>query len=899
MFTRTFATLNDAAKGPALELDQGALIVTCSTISTNRNRMVRGTVGRNTADGGVYGFECVFYASDPAQALASVTAVGLATATTVLTTYAGGTGAQNIGLLPGDGQIHRNAASIQTVDTIAQRVVITVVLDASNPAAPVVRFYANGAAVGTAIALAAATTYYPAVTVGSATAAYDLHAFCSFGQRKFKRPIARTGGGVVDGWYEGRAAPRNAYLIPVDSGGALVQNGGSTTAYAPRITNGEGFSFTRACSVWQWGGRTSGTSFGNLELDNRDGLYDFLCDQAYRDATVRISILDVTDHLAVYPTKNRMTLATGVLDSVESIGEDGIRIRVKDTLARLQKPLQTDIFLPYLDAGVANTPVPITLGACRNVQPVLTEQTKRTFVAHDAPLTNIGRVRDRGAPLSPYSTPPQYVPSPDLDGITLETMPIGKLTMDCSSVGSQVVIPGAADVLAGAGEFNAWPNPANPPTGWTSGGSGTVSRIGASAPFHASLFTSGFYEGQLGFVGVHLRTSAHVFQPGKNYRITFKIASSQGGASSYGAAGVPFGMMLRTDLGRLPPGAITPNMRPISAPNTPAFQNYTFTFSCPAGSALPLYIIVSAPQSTITGVGAGPGRVEVYDVKIELLGQVTATLPLDGIGWTDMYRELLERRGGLSAAEWDSSDTSIIDNTPRPIGLHIRETNNVQLSAAALAPLDSITGAMFTDAEGRVRIREFIDPRWWYRPGAPPIAIATSLLFDTTNTAFGMQDSPDNAPGLTTAVGARKNWSKFGDSDFVSDFDTVPAATRAQFRRDYQLQVTSTLSMSAAYAHAVNAPPLGTLFDSIEIAGAMLDRTLYSYSTLVPAPRFKKCTVFFDSLENIPIGYFGDYVLARYPRFGMENGVVLAVVDATYYPHGGMVDFTIWGGKDR
>lgn len=889
MASRTYAILNDAVKGPLLELSDGALIVSCNAVNTSASRMVRATVGRNTADGGVHGFECVFYG---VEALGAYAAVGITSERIGLSRRVGDTGANNIGIVPGLSTVNQNGASVATTELYGQRVVFSVVCDFTNPAIPTVSFYANGAFIYSKTI--SAGTWFPSVSVGNPADAYAMKAFVSFGQRKLKFPIPS-----VVGWYTIEAPPRTVRFLPTDSGGLVMDLGAGVLAdYLPRILNAEAFSFSRRCSVWAWKGRSAGTTFSQLEIDNLDGAYDDLADNDYRDAFVRISVIPMNVATVVYASASRVLVATGVIDKIDSNGEDSLRVTIKDPLVKLQRALQQDMFLPYLDEGVANSPISITLGACRNVAPVLIEQTARTFVAADAPLTNIAVARDKGAPLSPYSNPPQYVPTNDLSGVVVQTIPFGKFTLDISSVGSQVVIPGAADVLAGAGEFNAWPVPASPPTGWTGGGTGTRTRINASAPFQCSLFTSQSAEPSVGAYGVWIRSSATVFQPGKSYRITFKIAAASGGSSVYGDAGIAFGLMLRTALNNSAGNAITPNYRPINVPNSNAFPNYTFTYACASGGAAQyLYAMVVAPQSAVPGTGYGPGRVTFYDLKVELLGQTTADLPLQGITFVDYYREIYERRANMTSAEWSSVTAALLDKPTRAFGNHI-DGQAVTIEAAATAPLASVNGSMYTDANGVICVGELIDPRWFSRPGVKPVAISYAAEFDATKIKYGVKVETDLAKGLTNVVGARRNWSPYTDSDFVSDFSTVPAATRTKFKRTSQLLQTSALSLNSSYAHAVNAPPLHTLFDTIEPAIYELDKVLYPYSTQVTPPRFVKFTVFFDDIDSVLVLYFGSYINVTYPRFGFDNGTALAVVDTTTFPHGGIVEITAWGGTD-
>jgi len=162
MLSRTYAILDEAQKGPLLELEQAALIVACNANSTDNLRMVRGSVGRNTAVGGIFGFECVFYGTDD---LPGACSVGLAGTNTPLSDYVGGTGNNNVGILPGDGEIHQNGSSVASTEVYGQRVIFTVVADFSNPGVPTVYFYADGSLIDSVVVPAG--TYFPAVTAGS------------------------------------------------------------------------------------------------------------------------------------------------------------------------------------------------------------------------------------------------------------------------------------------------------------------------------------------------------------------------------------------------------------------------------------------------------------------------------------------------------------------------------------------------------------------------------------------------------------------------------------------------------------------------------------------------------------------------------------------------------------
>src|SRR5690606_5056723 len=127
--------------------------------------------------------------------------------------------------------------------------------------------------------------------------------------------------------------------------------------------------------------------------------------------------------------------------------------------------------------------------------PLLIDEANRIYQLADAPITNIAAMRDKGAPLDPNASPPQYTPALDASGAQLDTLPEGKFTCDISSEGAQVVIPGAVDVMNGEGILDDWPVALDPPTGWSDSSPtfGTITRFGTANSYsqdYVAVFTT-------------------------------------------------------------------------------------------------------------------------------------------------------------------------------------------------------------------------------------------------------------------------------------------------------------------------------------------------------------------------------------------------------------------------
>lgn len=884
---RVYATLDPGALGPSMELEQGGLIVTSNAASLNISRHARGNVATLA---GSYYFEAAFYGDG---ALLNQAAVGIVRATHSLAKYVGEQ-STGYGLKVGNGGVYSNNAQVVATDPVAKETYIGVYVDM---AALTCRWFINGSLL--AEVAISNSRWYPAVTV-SATEAYALRCYVNFGQYAFEYPVSVDSDRELvyaSGWHADYSGPGQLRLSPWRARAYHTRQGDSLelVSFAPRVTNADQFSYARRATVWTQGRAGSSASFGAIDIDNRDGAYDTVLGEDRRDQIAQIVMVDPDN-----PYNSGEVVATAVVDKVDAIAETGVRITLKDGMSLLKRTLQMRRFPPWADDGVANTPLPITLGAVRNVNPPLERAVDRVYRLSDAAITNIVAVRDKGALLDPNASPPQYTPNARADGIALETNAIGLLTVDMSNQGDQIIIPGADDVLAGAGLLTAWPNPAAAPTGWVWGaGTGnTLTRQGLAQAmpqdFVAAISTGDAYNPGIGESGAWLRYDTAALQPGRTYRIQFRLVRTFGPPSPV-VGGVQYGLLVRTDLTDSPLGAVSPHLVPLQAPQFGASgQAYTFTYTCPPGAARKLWFIASAARDG-GGAGYGLAGVVFYGVQVQLLGQIPPTLPLEGITLAAYMREICAR-AGIAEDEWVPADAQAIDDeTGYTFGVHINDEINVE--DALRLPLDSYCATLFTDHLNRYRVRRIVDPSTV--PDSDVVA-----WFTEHDIREGVTVRQDLAPGLTTQMGARTNWHVFADSDFVTDDLSVPPALRTQFKRASQFIETSPVTLSTAYRSAAQTTPLRSLFDDPAHAAAEVARVTSAYaagrirasdgSVITTLPRFVEFTVYYSGLAP-PVLLFGDVVHVTYLRHRLASGQKLAVFDVVVNPYSKNITITAWG----
>lgn len=707
------------------------------------------------------------------------------------------------------------------------------------------------------------------------------------------------------GWlrYNSEGVP-TIYLAISDEGMVTAKGSGdAAVAYRPRILSPETFSIRRRPLVWTWGDTSTntGAAFAQMKIDNYDGEFDFLLRADLRDATVVMKMPTAAAFASETAVTSAPTVATAILDDAVMDREDVITVTLKDILARLDRPLLARYNPPFVEESAAGRMVPLTLGACRNVAPLLVDEPERTFQIHDQALTNISSARDMGAALDVYANPPQYQPALNNSGIQLETLPAGKFLVDVSSEGTQTIIPGASDVLLDVGTLSqalgtTWTAPygTNAPSGWTYVNTawGTFDRVTSSSfmPQNWGMLiqTHRKFDPRVSFYGCPVGLNVAQLLPGRTYRITITIDRT---LSPQGFPGG--GIYLTTDYtstnSGISGGFLGPYLQAPSFGGAP----YTFIHTTPAdGTTRTLYVV---------GCGDKDTSADVYSwwhgLRAELLGQFI-DLPMTGITLAKYFTEILANRAGEPTSVWSSADLDAIDEaTGYLFGNHYDDQPNIL--KALRDPLDSFCATISSDNLGVLRTRRLVDPKLY-----EDLAVAS---FDSTNVKRPIAIYPDRARYLTTLFGARRNWTVSGPSDFVSDFNAVPAEQRARFSRTSQFQLYAARTPAGQYSNAIGAKILDTLLDLPGDAQTEGDRvvgifspTAYDDGTVSNGKRnFVQFTVFFDDFGNFPNGtvapqelLFGDIVLLTYPTHGFDRTPIF-VAGTDFLPFAQQL--TIWG----
>jgi hypothetical protein len=685
---------------------------------------------------------------------------------------------------------------------------------------------------------------------------------------------------TLGGWYEIISEGQvTLYLSAVDEG---MITGPSDTpankAFRPRVLNPDTFSIKRSPQVWVWGSSgVQGAAFGQLQLDNYDGAFNALLANDFRGSVVTIKLVAAAALLTGTEMNDAPTVCTGIIDSV--VGDQfTVTISIKDTIARLDKSLPVRYNPPFVDSGAANSMIPLTFGAVRNRAPLLIDTPNRIYQIHDRPIPNLTLASDKAAPLDPHANPPQYVPALSGSGIQPATMPIGKFVVDCSSYGTQSVIPGADDVLAGSGAFlGTWiGSPAVPP-GWTwtnNTGSSIDERLNyfGSGTNAASLITASIW--QPGFAYGDSLSFPSILLGGYSYRLNFSVYGLSAAKSIDGS--LTGGLVVATALSVNPADYLSGYKTPITSPNGPFVkQNFSYEFTVPAGSTRTLYFIMTTSSGNTAGQPNGVAGGAIYNITLEQLGQYQE-LPLSGIPGDHYFTEILVERAGEDSSIFNSTEAAALTDDGNggviPMGVSFDQPPNI---LDALRMMTDTRGAtIFTDHLGVLRTRFLLDPT---DPGGTVICD-----FDTTNCQL-TSITTDEAKGLTTLFGARANQSVFSDSDFVTDQSIVPQSIKTRFTRKSQFQRTASASPAGQYSSAVDAPIFDTIHDDAEFCQDDADGIVGIYAAKIYSDgsstngkrRFITLDTWFDDYEAIGRTVtcsVNDLIFGEQIRFTATNG---------------------------
>lgn len=774
--TRRHAIINPAALGTGLVIERAGLVLTHEA-ATNLNRKALST---DPKQAGRWGAEWYVWGDGT---VANSVSLGIARPTSSLS-VAVGADDESYGYRLGEGQIHHDGASIETVTVGGTGQIIGIELDLTVPGLPAVGWLLDDVLLAQ-VALPDDGPWCLAATVCGTDAA-GLRVLQNTGQRAF---TYLSGAGLY-AERESLGAIRlstRAFVTPGDADDPHVR-------YRGLLSSDSRLQLRQRLTFWPMGDASgTGGGGGTLRLDNADGALDHMIGVAARGALVRVR--RIPDGGSIDDAEDVGTLT---VDYARPASDGVLDVRLVDPETVLESALQRALLPPDADPTTADTVMPVSLGAARSVEPKILDGPSLTYLMHDGPISALGNVRDGGYPLDPEPGPDPETEPPDyqLDArgrLVLERDPFYRITADIGVDGSSYTPPVSGDILEGDGDPFAG-TPGNAPTGWSRG------TYGSSPDTPPSYIGSG----QVSFPNHNTGANSYLLHddaltvPGEMYRVTLTIHSA-----------------LKPDL--FAPAsyvAVSRSLSDFDALLLAEINEYstfpkTFVATFIASHAHPIYVTHRPVQLTT-------GAVVISECTVTLVQRLDVTDDDDipALKLEPMLRELLCVRGGLAEDQWVAADAAAIDAETGYAGTGLHVAEPIPLGAAIQSVLDSYGACLWRDAQGRIRVARMRRP---LESDAVGTITRARMLGDIRPREY-------EAPNFTTQARGRRNWRPLVEGQMSTDTEDIPPSLRARLTAEYRIGVASGANVAPAYAHGVYAEPHNSLLDQRADLQAECDR---------------------------------------------------------------------------
>lgn len=518
--------------------------------------------------------------------------------------------------------------------------------------------------------------------------------------------------------------------------------------------------------------------------------------------------------------------AQSIVDRIEHVG-DYVDVYVGDLMATLEKAAVSSLY----SSSVGNTAIrdrgkPLCLGLATNVDPVLVEPATRTYDVNDEIVSSIVQVTDQADP--DVLTTDYTVTT---NGFKKVVDAVGKVAATVRGCYKRV-----ATLINEP--FTSWTasSPNSNPTGWTVAEVSANACVQESPTGQANLFSTG-----AGSNTVYMQRNLGMTS-GQTYLCEVRVTGAVSGTLDfYSVAGAT-------------QSASHFQITPAMGPGT-----YQFSFSVVLGFSTLRVRIPDTGASNFT-----IDQLDVYQVRLaESLGDVLENLAL---------------RGGLTTADLDATSiTALETKAPYKLGYYSRA--NPQVKQVIAEVMDSFTGWAVFDRLGKLTVGRLERPA------------SASVITLTRNVLKGpVTRRPDRMRGLSTLMGATRNWTVHGDSDFAT---SVSQATRALLRETFQATRRALGIIDPFFDFANNA---GVRYSLLQTAAEALSE-ISRVASLVPVgatPAFYEGVAVLDQTTALQLAP-GQTITVVQPVFGMDVGRNLVLTRNRTSWRSNAVQFTAWG----
>lgn len=557
-----------------------------------------------------------------------------------------------------------------------------------------------------------------------------------------------------------------------------------------------------------------------LTFVNDDRSLDVLVNGESKEAEVKIWNTPDPEN-GVVDLDDAVIVDTLMVEGAVSKG-DIVEVTLVDPIKKLSEFIKRRLAPPYAPDSSADRPLPVSIGAVRQMLPLLLDSASPIFALHDRAVTGIGTVRDGGYPYDTGSTAPPYSLGPRGE-LTLELAdPTYELTADISSSGVEYVPPSPVDLLDGDGNPFAGVENSMPDNWSQNGGSaGDIFLDGSGRMVFVqdtSIFSWAEHDNAEVVAGTTYLIKLRVD------RISGPTTAAPGGkiyvTDQYNNLGAILSVLGDSQWNILT-GSPGNSANGITLPHT-FITYYTPTYAHRIHLAYLGNSIVNNGNQKNCIVSS----VEVIEVPTVPYTEDDEAEPMK-LG--PILQELLEEQAGLSPDQWDRTLADQLDADVGTydvsvgyagVGIHAKGGEEVSIEAMIRASLDSYLADIYRAPDGTYKLWTLTNPE-----DATPVGTLTR-----DNFLAEPRIERHRAPSLTRRARGRRNWHPL-TGNMSTDTIILTPEVRAKLRADYRIGVISGIPLSSFYKRdADKRAPKGFALDKRVDIQHSIDRANRYYS---------------------------------------------------------------------
>lgn len=847
---RTYSILDAANAGADLTVQSGGVLLTTDTSGLNINRSCRGTV---PVDEYEHRIQFIVFGEGT---LTNKVSIGLVTGDFTFSAYVGAN-SDSIGYRFAEGQIHNGGSSIGSVTAGATGDVVDLILRFADEGVAQVSWRLNGIELTTLDVPSAmlGEPLYWAVSLGSDADAGDIQIHVNAGQDDYEYPQGDSG----LGWF---SVADVASMIRISDEDYLsaADDDDPNARFHGMITEADAV-IESAVHFWCWGDQAAARgSLLTVSVTDPDGITDPLLGGTSRDL---LTVLLRTDGTL----SDAEDLGAFVFERAEVVDEITRRLYFRDQLALFERGIQRRRIRPDASEDSANRYAPTTIGPAFSIEAVLIDDLEYRYMIDSLGCDQIGRVRDAGDPFTNQGSAPDYTIEDGGTVIELATVPFGIITVDAATTGSGYIPPAPVDILGGDGDpFDG--TIGMDPTNWTSTGAAELAASNR-VTFEQDYLQNSWME----------HDSAQMVA-GSTYRVEFTVHSLQHVVSAGSTARVglfagqnPLSPLISVQSSGIAGRATSVLTGEVTLP-------YTFRAVIAPLSTIDVTLGYLGNNVIAPGTDCEVSALTVLELDTpddsdpdDELDEALYPLPL-----AEMLRQMIEVRGRFDADVWSTTDAEAIDTATGYAGTGYHSRSQAKVIDALREILHSYCASPYLDSTGTLR---------FLRLFAPEDATADGTL-DEGDILTPPLPRLDEAKGLTTTIGVRRNERILTDADLVTDDVDVTLRLRRKLGRQYRFIRTYGGPLAPCYEHARTADLLESRLvkpddgrDEIGYVCGLYQRPRSFYGPFEVAGR--------SDLE------IGQVMTTTFDGFGLENGKKLAVVGLRRLLNSDTQWVTLWG----